>query len=79
MSLSAQPTSEQPKEIIQDEINTNKSAREIQEQVKDGEEVLDLENTSLVLNTVVNIINNELEYECLDEAVRLLKAHPIHL
>jgi hypothetical protein len=77
MSLSAQLTSEQLKEIIEDEKNTDKSAREVQEQVEDGEEVLDPENTSAVLNTVLNTINNEFEHECLDEAVRLLNARPI--
>jgi len=77
MSLSAQLTSEQLKEIIEDEKNTDKSAREIQEQVEDGEEVLAPENTSAVLNTVLNTINNKFEHECLDEAVRLLNARPI--
>jgi len=77
MSPSAQLTSEQQTEIIEDEKNTDKGAREVQEQVEDGEEVLDPENTSSVLNTVLNPINNEFEHECLDEAVRLLNAHPI--
>ena len=77
MSLSAQLTSKQLKEIIEDEKNTDKSAREVQEQVEDGEEVLDPENTSAVLNTVLNAINNEFEHECLDEAVRLLNVRPI--
>jgi len=36
MSLSAQLTSEQLKEIIEDENNTDKSATEVQEQVEDG-------------------------------------------
>jgi hypothetical protein len=31
-----------------------------------------------VLNTVLNTINNEFEHVCLEEAVRLLNAHPIH-
>jgi hypothetical protein len=44
----------------------------------DGEEDLDPENTNSVLNTVVNTINNQFEHECLEEAVRLLNAHPIH-
>jgi len=43
----------------------------------DGEEDLDPENTSSVLNTVLNTINNKFEHECLEEAVRLLNAHPI--
>jgi hypothetical protein len=77
MSLSAQLTSEQLKEIIEDKKNMDKSAREVQEQVEDGEEVLDPENTCAVLNTVLNTINNEFEHEYLDEAVRLLNAHPI--
>jgi len=45
--------------------------------VEDGEEVLDPDNTSSVLSTVLNTINNEFEHECLDEAVRLLNAHLI--
>jgi len=77
MSLSAQHTSEQLKEIIEDEKNTDKSAREVQEQVEDGEEVLDPENSISVLNMILNTINNEFEHECLDEAVRLLNARPI--
>jgi hypothetical protein len=77
MSLSAQLTSEQLKEIIDDEKNTDKSAREVPEQVEDGEEVLNPENTNSRLNTDLNTINNEFEHECLDEAVSLGNAHPI--
>jgi len=77
MSPSAQLTSEQLTEIIEDEKNTDKGSREVQEQVEDGEEVLDPANTSSVLNMVLSKINNEFEHECLDEAVRLLNAHPI--
>jgi len=77
MSPSAQLTSEQLKEIIEDEKKTDQGAWEVREQVEDGEEVLDPENTSSVLSTVLNTINNEFEHECLDEAVRLLNAHPI--
>jgi hypothetical protein len=73
MSGSIQLTSEQLKEIIQDEKNTDKSAREVQEEVEDCEEVLNPEITSSVQNTVLNTINNKFEPECLDEAVRLLK------
>jgi len=58
-------------------MNTDKGAREVQEQVEDSEEVLDPANMSLVLNMGFNTINNEFEHECLDEAVRLLNAHPI--
>ena len=77
MSPSAQLTSEQLKEIIEDEKNTDKDAREVQEQVEDGEEVLDPANTSSVLNTILSTIKNEFEHECRDEAVRLLNAHSI--
>jgi len=77
MSPSPQLTSEQLKEIIEDEKNTDKGAREVQEQVEDGEVVLDPANTSSVLNTVLSTINNEFEHECLDEAVRLLNANPL--
>jgi len=77
MSLSVQLTSEQLKEIIEDEKDTDKSARDVQEQVEAGEEVLDPENTSSVLNTVLNTINNKFEHKCLDEAVRLLNTHAI--
>jgi len=41
VSLSAQLTSEQLKEIIEDEKNTDKSASDIQQHAEDGEEVLD--------------------------------------
>jgi len=74
MSPSGQLTSEQQKEIIKDEKNTGKGARESQVQVEDGEEVLDWVNTSSVLNMVLRTINNEFEPECLDKAVRLLNA-----
>ena len=74
MSQSAQLTSEQLKVIIEDEKNMDKSARDVQEQMEDGEEVLDPVNTRSVLNTVLNTMNNEFEHECFDEAVRLLNA-----
>jgi len=77
MSPSAPLTSEQLKEIIEDKNNTDKGGREVQEQVEDGEEVLDPANTGSVLNTVLSAVNNEFEHECLDEAARLLNAHPI--
>jgi len=78
MSPSAQLTSEQLKEIIEDEKKSDKGAREIQEQVEDGSEDLDPEITSFVFNTGLNTINNEFEHECLEEAVSLLNAHLIH-
>jgi len=77
MSPSAQLTSEQLKEIIEDEKNTDKGAQEVQEHVEDGEEVLDPANTSSVLNMVLRAVNNQFQHECLDEAVRLLNVHPI--
>jgi len=58
-------------------MKTDQGAREVQEQVEDGEEVLDPQNTSSVLSTVLNAINNEFEHECLDKVVWLLNAHPI--
>jgi len=76
MSLSAQNTSEQLKEIIQDEEDTDKRATKVQEQMENGE-VLDLANNSSVLNSVLHTINTEFEQECLDYAVRLLNAHLI--
>jgi len=69
MSPSVQLTSEQLKEIIEDEKNTDKGAREVQEQVEDGEEVLDPADTGSVLNMVLSTIKNEFEHKCLDEAM----------
>jgi len=77
MSQSVQHTSEQLKEIILDEMNADQGAREVREQV-DGTEVLEPHHTISVFRTVLNTINNEFEYECLDETVRLLNAHAIH-
>jgi len=77
MSLSSQLTSEQLKEIIEYEKNTDKSARKVQKHVEDGQEVLDPENTCSVRNTVLTTANKKFGYECLDEAVRLLNARPI--
>ena len=45
--------------------------------MEDVQKVLDPENTSSVLNTVLNTINNKFEHECLDEAVRLRNMRPI--
>jgi PIN domain nuclease of toxin-antitoxin system len=78
MSVSAQRTSEQLKEIIEENTNTGRSTWEVQDQVEDGEEVLDPENSSSVLNMFLNTINSKFEHECLDEEVRLLNACPIH-
>jgi len=62
MSPPIKLTSEQLTEIIEDEKNTDRGARVVQEQVQDGEEVLDLANTCSVLNTVLSTINNEFEH-----------------
>jgi len=58
-------------------MKTDQGGREVLEQVGDGEEDLDTENTSSLMNTVLNTINNEFEHKCLEEAVRLLNAHLI--
>jgi len=60
MSLCAQLPSRQLKEIIEDEKDTDRSAREVQERVENGEEVLDPENTSSILNTLLNTIKMNL-------------------
>jgi hypothetical protein len=77
MSPSAQLTSEQLKEIIEEEKRMDKSAREVHEQVEDGEVVLDPTNTSSVLNTGLSTINNKFEHEWQHQAVRVLNAHLI--
>jgi hypothetical protein len=77
MGPSAQMTSELLKVIIEDKKNTDQAAREVSEQVEDGEKILDAANTSSVLNTVLSTINNIIEHKCLNEQVRLLKAHPL--
>jgi hypothetical protein len=64
----------QLKEIIGDEKTTDQGAGEVPEQV-DVEKNRDAENTSSLLNTIVNMIYDECEHECIDEAVRLLNAH----
>ena len=77
MSLYTLLTSEQLKEIIEDDKKTDQRSIEVQEQVEDGEEVVYPDHTSSVMRTVFNTMNNEFEYECLDEAVRRLNAHQI--
>jgi len=77
MSPSGQLTSEQLKGIIEIKLNMDTDARVGQEQVEDGEEVLDSANTSSLLDMVLHIINYEFEHNCLDEAVMLLNAHSI--
>jgi len=77
MSPSAQLTSEQLKEIVEDKMNTHTGARKVHKQVEDAEEVLNPDTSSSVTNSVLNVTNDKLVHECLDEAVRLLNAHPI--
>jgi len=76
MSPSAQPTLEKLTETIENKHKTSQGSREVQVQ-GDGEEALNPDNTSSVMSTVLNTINNAFNYECLDETVRLLNAHPI--
>lgn len=77
MSLSVKLTSKQLKVNIENEQNTDKGAREVQQQVKNAEEVLNPESGSSKPNTVLNTIHNEFEHMCIDDPVRVLKAHPI--
>jgi hypothetical protein len=77
MSPVAHLISEQLQEIIDDENTTDQGARQVQKQV-DGEEDLNPDNTSSVLSTVVDTINNEFEHDCLDAADKHLNAHLIH-
>jgi hypothetical protein len=63
MRPSVQLTLGQLKDNIEHVKKTDQSAWEVQEQVEDGEEVLNPDNTSSVLSTVLNTINNEFEHE----------------
>jgi len=71
-------TSQQLNEIIEDEKKTNQGSSKVQVQVEDGEAVFDSDNTSSVLRTVLNTINNKFEHVCLDVVVRPLTAHAIN-
>jgi len=55
----------------------NKVSREVPEQLADGDEVVNPDNSSAVLNAVLNAINNRFEHQCVDEVVRGLNDHPI--
>jgi hypothetical protein len=59
-------------------MNTHQSARELQEQVEIGEKAPNSDDTSLVLNTVLNTINNKFEHNSPDKAVGLLNTYLIH-
>jgi len=77
MSPSPKRQLAQLKENIEDKNITNKGAREVQDQMVNGDEVLNPDNTSSVLITVVNAVNNHFEQECLDEVVRQPNSHLI--
>jgi hypothetical protein len=68
---------EQLNEIIEHQIYPNRGAREIQEQKKDGKEVLNEDTGSSVLHTVLNAFNNAFEPKFLNQAVRLYDSRPI--
>jgi len=77
MGPSAPPTLEPRKEIIEDEMKTNKAATQVKEQVE-GEEVLNPDDTGSGLSTVLNTMNDGFQHASLDEGVRLLNALLIH-
>ena len=77
MSQASQLTWEVQEEIIANENIIDKGAKVVQDTVGD-EEYIDPDGIRWVWNTVLNQINNEFEHKCLDEVVRLLKAHLIH-
>jgi len=57
MGLSAKHTKEQVEEIIEDAQKTDKGGREVQEQVEGGQNVLHPDNSSSVVSTFLNSIN----------------------
>lgn len=77
MSPYVQLTSEQLKEIVENGQDSDKSAREVHEQVQNNEEVLDPDNTSVEWNSVLHSNNNKYKHKCLDDTVRQLNAHPV--
>jgi len=77
VSISAQLTSEQLKENIEDPKHTDKGTREVQEQVENGEEVVDPASSRSVLRTVLDSIDKELNHDCLQSAVGLLNTNLI--
>jgi hypothetical protein len=62
MSPSAQHTSEQLKEIVENEKKTDQRSKEVQEQVEDGEDLRNPDNFIPALSTVLNTINNRFEH-----------------
>jgi len=77
MSTPAQLISDQLKEIIKVKMKTGNGEREAQQKVEEGEKVINPDNTSSILDTVLNTLNNKFAPKCVDEVVRLLNAHPI--
>jgi len=77
MSVSAQLTSEQLKEISDDEMNTDKETRVVKKQLVDDKEVVAPENTNSVLNRVPNTFSNTFQHTGPDNAVRFLHEHAI--
>jgi len=77
MSLYAQWTMVQLKEIIDDKKITGNDSTEVQVQLVDAEEVLDPDNCGSVMDTVFDAINYELAHGCQVQAARLLHAHLI--
>ena len=63
MSPSAQLTSAHLIEIIENKMNTDQIAREVQKQVENGKEAFNPENTSFGLNTFCNTIDNKFEHD----------------
>jgi len=76
MSPSVQLTSEQLKEMMEDEKKSYQGARKVQEQV-DGKEVLNPDISRSELGTDLNSIHNEFDHDCPDKEVRLLRAYRI--
>jgi len=77
MSPSAQHILKQLKEIFAHKMKTNQGASIVSVQVEHRKEVLDPDNTRIVLSTVPITIKNIFGYQFLAEVVRLLNA--IHI
>jgi hypothetical protein len=77
MSSSAQLTSEQLKEDIDDENNTGIGAREVLEEVEDDGKDCNPAYTNSKLNTVISKINNEFEHMSVDKIISLLNLNRI--
>jgi len=68
---------ELPNKNHEDANKPNKGASAVLEQQEDGEGVLNPDDSSSVLNTVLKLINNKLEYDHHHKVVRLLFANQI--